>query len=398
MMTASELLAPLVVHGVDFATGVPCSYLTPLMNHVISTPSFRYVGATNEGEAVSIAAGAWLAGRTPMVLCQNSGLGNLVNPVTSLLHPFRIPLHLMTTWRGRPGQPDEPQHATMGAITHDLLELTGFATETVPAEASAWRHRVAAVSDAGSLWRAFVLPGGVVSGTELDEPAPIAPPVPATLDLLTHGSLPRRVDILTSALALLAPDVAVVATTGKTGRELFTLEDRPSHLYQVGSMGYASAMALGVALNAPNPVVVLDGDGAALMHLGNLATIGALNRGRLIHIVLDNGVHDSTGGQRTVSGSVDFGRVALGCGYGLAAWCDSVEGFESCLLRALHHAGTSLIHVRIAPGSMTNLGRPTVAPHEVALRFRDFLTAVRGASPRSAANHHPGSSYATTGQ
>ena len=172
----------------------------------------------------------------------------------------------------------------------------------------------------------------------------------------------------------IVPDAAgVVATTGKCGRELFTLADRPQHLYQVGSMGGASAMGLGVALHTPRPVVVLDGDGAALMKLGNLATIGSRAPANLVHVVLDNGVHDSTGGQATVSANVDFAAVALACGYASGASCDSLRGFEQALAATRDHPGPHLIHARIAPGSMAKLGRPTIKPPEVARRFRRFL-------------------------
>src|SRR5262249_29720228 len=156
--------------------------------------------------------------------------------------------------------------------------------------------------------------------------------------------------------------------TGKCGRELFTLADRPQHLYQVGSMGGASGMGLGVALNTARPVVVLDGDGAALMKLGSFATIGAYAPKNLVHLVLDNGVHDSTGGQQTVSASVDFAPIALACGYAYAASCDDLRGLSE-VWPAATQTGPSLIHLRVAPGSMDKLGRPTVSPADVARRF-----------------------------
>ena len=138
-------------------------------------------------------------------------------------------------------------------------------------------------------------------------------------------------------------------------------------------MGGASGMALGVALNSPRPVVVLDGDGAALMKLGALATIGAYAPKRLIHVLLDNGVHDSTGGQATVSASVNFADIALACGYSYAASCKTLAGFEQAYRKAEATDGPSLIHLKIAPGSMEKLGRPTVKPFEVARRFKAFL-------------------------
>jgi phosphonopyruvate decarboxylase len=193
-------------------------------------------------------------------------------------------------------------------------------------------------------------------------------------DFARAGPPPSRAAALERMLEIIAPEAAVIATTGKCGRELFTLSDRAQHLYQVGSMGGASGMGLGVALNVDRPVVVVDGDGAALMKLGALATIGAYAPADLLHLVLDNGVHDSTGGQATVSASVDFAGVALACGYAYAARCTDLEGFEAAWREAQAGRGPALIHLRIVPGSMERLGRPTVKPAEVARRFRDFLT------------------------
>ena len=175
----------------------------------------------------------------------------------------------------------------------------------------------------------------------------------------------------------------MIATTGKCGRELFTLDDRDQHLYQVGAMGGASGMALGVALNTERPVVVLDGDGAALMKLGTFATIGAYAPKNLMHILLDNGVHDSTGGQATVSASVDFAAIALACGYAYGAACADLDGFEQAYRAAAGAQGPSLIHLKTQPGSMAVLGRPTVKPQDVARRFKAFL-ASPAAAPQTA--------------
>lgn len=193
-------------------------------------------------------------------------------------------------------------------------------------------------------------------------------------DAARGGRLATRIEVLERFLSQVPDAAAVVATTGKCGRELFTLADRAQHLYQVGSMGGASAMGLGIALNTRRPVVVLDGDGAALMKLGNLATIGAESPENLLHIVLDNGVHDSTGGQATVSSGVDFARAACALGYRRAIAVDELDDFDVALNRAFAEPGPSLLHVRIRPGSRSPLGRPTVAPSEVARRFKGFLS------------------------
>jgi phosphonopyruvate decarboxylase len=156
---------------------------------------------------------------------------------------------------------------------------------------------------------------------------------------------------------------------------LFTLEDRRQQLYQVGSMGCAGAMGLGVALNSQRPVIVIDGDGAALMKMGALATIGATAPDNLLHLILDNGVHDSTGGQTTVSPGISFAAIAQACGYRTSYLCDSLAGFAEILRDAQTAAKPCLVHLRTAPGSLSPLGRPTVKPAEVARRFRDFLAS-----------------------
>jgi phosphonopyruvate decarboxylase len=376
MITADRFLREADEAGFDFYTGVPCSFLTPLINGVLSDRALDYVGATSEGEAVAIAAGAWLGGRNTVVMCQNSGLGNAVNPLTSLNAPFRIPTLFITTWRGEPGLKDEPQHEVMGQITHDLLSLIGSPPQPFPATseglAPAFAQAVKTMAATGRP-AAWVMRQGDVADSPLD-PAPRPVRAPGQRDRLeTGGARPSRAAALEAFLALVDPDAAVIATTGKCGRELFTLADREQHLYQVGSMGGASAMGLGLALTTRRPVVVLDGDGAALMKLGSMATIGAYGPANLTHLLLDNGVHDSTGGQATVSAGVDFAAVALACGYRYAASCDSLAGLQAACGVAAGVDGPALVHLRIAPGSMATLGRPTVAPAEVARRFKAFV-------------------------
>ena len=378
MISADAFLDPARGLGFDFYTGVPCSFLTPIINRVISDRRLDYIGAASEGEAVGIAAGAWLAGRRPVVMCQNSGLGNTVNPLTSLNYPFRIPLLLIVTWRGQPGLADEPQHALMGEITSALLEAMRIPHRPFPiaegevATALAEADRAIAACE---LPFAFIMERGSVRDDGLDQPTPVLSEAGSRADYRKFGARPARAALLERFLALVPERAAVIATTGKCGRELFTLADRPQHLYQVGSMGCASAMGFGIALHVKRPVVVLDGDGAALMKLGNFASIGARRPANLLHLVLDNGVHDSTGGQATVSATVDFASVALACGYRGASTCDDLEGFESAFATALASPGPHLIHARIAPGSMAKLGRPTVSPSEVARRFKAFLAA-----------------------
>ena len=376
MLEAAAFLDAARARGFDFYTGVPCSFLTPVINRAISDPALAYVGAASEGEAVAIAAGAWLAGRRTVVMCQNSGLGNTVNPLTSLNTPFRIPTLMVVTWRGQPGLKDEPQHALMGQITQSLLDVMRVAQRPFPTTADEIDTSLAAAEATMAeteLPFAFVMEHGTVRADGLDQPPPRRRPRGRLADAATGGAPPRRVAVLERVLAAVGDDAAVIATTGKCGCELFTLADRPQHLYQVGSMGCASGMGLGVARHVGRPVVVLDGDGAALMKLGTLATIGAEAPANLTHVILDNGVHDSTGGQQTVSANVDFAAAAVACGYAGATVCDDLAGFDAAFQLAQTTPGPHLIHARIAPGSMANLGRPTVTPPEVARRFKAFL-------------------------
>ncbi|MDA0231543.1 MAG: phosphonopyruvate decarboxylase [Proteobacteria bacterium] len=378
MISAAAFLEPARALGYDFYTGVPCSFLTPLINRVISDPALRYVGATSEGEAVAIAAGGWLAGRKTVVMCQNSGLGNTVNPLTSLNWPFRIPTLLIVTWRGQPGLKDEPQHELMGQVTAQLLDVMRVPHAPFPKEEAGVAEALAraehSMAETG-LPFALIMEKGAVADEALNQPAPPPPPGGNLIDRSSGGERPARAQALQRLLAEAPDDAAIIATTGKTGRELFTLADRHQQLYQVGSMGCAGAMGLGVALNVKRPVIVIDGDGAALMKLGALATIGAYGPDNLLHLILDNGVHDSTGGQATVSPGVSFAGAAQACGYRTSYLCDSLVGLAAALNDGLAGPKPCLIHLRTAPGSLSPLGRPTVAPSEVARRFRDFLAA-----------------------
>jgi phosphonopyruvate decarboxylase len=378
LIGADEFLAPARQLGFDFYTGVPCSFLTAMINRVISDRTLDYVGAASEGEAVAIAAGAWLAGRRTIVMCQNSGLGNTVNPLTSLNFPFRIPTMMIVTWRGQPGLTDEPQHELMGEITGSVLDVMRIPNTGFPQEAGAVAAAIETAErtmDETGLPFAFVMPKGSIADEALDE-TPWPNRARGEITDLTDGADPAiRYAMLERFASCVGAEAAVVASTGFCGRELFNIADREQHLYQVGSMGCASGMGLGVALNVARPVVVLDGDGAALMKLGTLATIGARAPQNLVHVILDNGAHESTGGQATVSPNVDFAQVAIGCGYRRAFRCDTPDGFERGLASALAAPGPTLVHVRIRPGTIDGLPRPTVKPPEVAARFKSFLAS-----------------------
>ena len=374
MISPSAFVDHLRQRGFLHFTGVPCSYLKPLSNCVLSRSDLLYLGAADEGQAVAIAAGLALAGRPAVTMFQNSGLGNAVNPLTSLTYPFGIPVLLLCSLRGDPeGSPDEPQHRLMGSITQRLLELMEIRWEFLPAEVEglgpcldrAGRH----MAEGGTPY-ALIIRNGDFEKFALQTETPVArahspgPVAPVTPTF-------RRTDYLAAILGSTGPADALIATTGYTSRELWALQDRANHFYMVGSMGCAASLGLGVAVGQPDRrVVVVDGDGALLMRMGILATIGHQQPQRLVHIVLDNGQHESTGGQSTVSASLDLCAMARACGYPRVSRVDSPDQLRELLETP---GGPHFIHVPTVAGVPPNLPRPTDPPERVAQRFRRFL-------------------------
>ena len=386
MISAASFVEHLRKLGYSQYAGVPCSFLKPFINYVIDDASLDYVGAASEGEAVGFTLGAALAGRKTVTMCQNSGLGNMVNPLTSLNDPFRVPTLLITTWRGQPGVKDEPQHEQMGRIMHQLLDAIEIPWLPFPSEESEIPV-VMAKAEASMAERqrpfALVMSKDTVAPHKLTRR--VAPQFVKT-ELKNFGAAPvserlTRTAAIQLILEALPGDEAIIATTGMTGRELFTIADKPNHLYVVGGMGTASAIGFGVAHALPEqPVVVLDGDGAALMKLGSLATIGCYQPKNLLHIVLDNEVHDSTGGQQTSSPITRFAEIAAATNYRRAMTADRPDDIRQAVRELRQADGPSLLHVKIQPGSPKEIGRPTVKPHEVKERFMDFLRTANAAS------------------
>ncbi|MFF9397063.1 phosphonopyruvate decarboxylase [Streptomyces griseoluteus] len=378
MISAEFLLGQLSERGVLEIAGVPCSYLTPVINKAATDPSVRYLRSTHEGEAVASAAGSWLAGVTTCVIAQNSGLGNMVNPLTSLHSPAEIPVPMILTWRGEPGRPDEPQHELMGAITPDLLSLMRVPSAVLPRGEEAadevfrrgWKEM-----EECSVPFAFVLRDDTVAAEELREPPASRLPRARAVTSNIPAETPTRFSVLNALLETLPENAAVISTTGKTSRELFTIGDRPQHFYLVGAMGSASAVGLGVSRHTMKPVFVIDGDGAALMRLGTFSAIGAQAGPGFTHVLLDNGVHDSTGGQLTLAAHTDFSAIASACGYRSVYNCGSTSEFVSAIRECLHETGPSLVYLKISPGSIPRLARPDQHPRDVARRFKEFLTS-----------------------
>ena len=381
MLDAKDFVQPARAAGFDWYAGVPCSFLTPFINYVIGDPGLTYVSAANEGDAVAAAAGAVIGGRGGVAMMQNSGLGNAVSPLTSLSHVFRIPLLVICTHRGAPGLNDEPQHELMGEITGALFDTMRIPWEYFPREASdvepALQRAQSHLRDVQRPY-AFVMQKGTVAPYDLEN-RPLRSTRRAVVTGLNFDDLHRapratRTEALQRIIAgTPESDSVVVATTGFTGRELYAAADRVNQLYMVGSMGCASSLGMGLALSRPDKhVVVIDGDGAGLMRMGNMATIGAYAPANLTHILLDNEAHDSTGAQATVSPATDFAAIAADCGYAFAARGVDPALIDTALDRT-RITGPRFLHLKIATGTIDKLPRPAITPPEVLERLKSCL-------------------------
>ena len=363
--------------GFSLWTGVPCSYLTSFLNSVIADRSLQYVPASNEGEAVAIAVGSHIGGRRAVAMFQNSGLGNAVSPLTSLAHTHRVPVLLIVSRRGDPeGAADEPQHELMGRITTDMLDVIGVKWELFPTEASevdAALERAASHMDKTGLPYALVMRKGSVKSSPAPE-IPAGKPLPAIPS--TQASVAARTlkrEYLAALQSKATGRDIIVSTTGYTSRELYALGDKPNQLYIVGAMGCVSSVGLGLALARPDVrVTVLDGDGSALMRLGGLAAIGYQRPKNLLHIVLDNGMHESTGGQFTVTSSVDLVAVAAACGYAVSTRVETADALAQ--LFAAPRDALTFVAAAVAPGVPDDLPRPSVTPPQVTQRLREHLS------------------------
>ena len=360
-MNVSDFLSAL---GAEFFTGVPDSKLRPLVDYLMDTygaHSPTHVIAVNEGSAAALAAGYHLAtGKVPLVYLQNSGLGNIVNPLLSLLHEnvYGIPCIFVVGWRGEPELYDEPQHLVQGRLSLPLLETMGVRTmvltrESTAAEVAAWMEQQRSHREGGGQC-AILVRDGALSYPKRK---------------YTNDYPLRREDAIARVLDA-AGDAVIVATTGKTGRELFELraarsEDHAHDFLTVGSMGHASAIALGIALHRPNRrVIVLDGDGASLMHMGIMATIGAASPPNLVHMLLNNEAHESVGGAPTAAGSVNFPAIAEHLGYHVLKTAATADALTRALTELRDAHALTFLEVRTAIGSRADLGRPTTTPHE----------------------------------
>lgn len=357
----------------EFFTGVPDSQLKPLCNYLMDTYgiSDKHIIAANEGNAVALAAGYHLAtGKTPVVYMQNSGIGNIINPVASLMNDkvYGIPCVFIVGWRGEPGIHDEPQHIYQGEVTVKLLEDMDIRTfiigkDTAEEELNAKMAEFKELLKIGKQV-AFVVRKGAL---ECD----------AKVKYENSNTMVRE-DIIRHITCITGEDV-IVSTTGKASRELFEIREangqpHGSDFLTVGSMGHSSSIALGIALKKPEKKVwIIDGDGAALMHLGGMAVLGANAPKNVVHIVINNSAHETVGGMPTVAEKLDLIKIAEGCGYPKAICVDSFEALDKALKEAKANDNLSLIEVKCSIGAREDLGRPSTTAMENKVNFMKWL-------------------------
>lgn len=363
MLNPSELFELFHKRGISFFTGVPDSLLKDFCAYVSdNTSKNEHVITANEGNAIGLAAGHYLGSGSPaLVYMQNSGIGNAINPLTSLADPevYSIPMLLMVGWRGEPGQKDEPQHVKQGRIMTQLLDALEIPWFAISAKTS---NAEELISEAFSLMNKNKAPVVLLISKGTFEPYKLKSDIKTNLPL-------NREQAIEAIVENIEPDDLVVSTTGMASRELYeirakTKQGHGNDFLTVGAMGHTASIAFGLAqAQKRKHVICLDGDGSVLMHMGALAIIGNSASSNLTHIVINNGAHDSVGGQPTVGFNIDLTAIANACGYKKVLSTDSKDGLADALNDS-QGSGPCFIEVRVNKGARQDLGRPKSTPVE----------------------------------
>lgn len=376
MISCEELYKIFLENDLTMFTGVPDSTFKGWMTFLEKWhgKKLTQIVAANECEAIAIAIGYHLStGKMAVAYMQNSGYGKTVNPITSLCDPevYSIPVMLMIGWRGEPGLKDEPQHKKMGRIMIPLLETLEIPYRILPRDVSQARdviRELKIISEDKNMPVALIIKKGVVKDYILNK----------TQDISNENLEMTREDAIKTIIDTLDGTEVIVSTTGKPSRELFEYrvhrKEKPRDFYTVGGMGCAASIGLTIALQKPRKkIFVFDGDGAVIMQMGALATIGHYKPTNFNHIIFDNRAHDSTGGQKTVSDTVDFEKIALACGYNEAVTVKTKADLKKAIKKSKLIKGPRLIVVKVKKGSRKDLGRPTTSPIENKENFMRFL-------------------------
>lgn len=373
MINTSKFYKALIDRNIDFFTGVPDSLLKDICAFISdNAPTKRHIIAANEGASVGLAVGNYLAsGKLPLVYMQNSGFGNTVNPLLSIADDdvYGIPMLLLIGWRGEPGIKDEPQHVKQGKVSEDLLIAMQIPYQIIDANSNIDTVLDLAVEKAMTDKKPYALL--VRKGTF--EKYNLKKEKSTSFPLDREGAVKLIIDEL-------GDEDIVVSTTGKTSREVFEHrvalgQSHEKDFLTVGAMGHTSAIAMGIAIEKNNrKVFCLDGDGSVIMHMGSLPINGLMNDlDNFKHIVINNGAHDSVGGQPTVGFEIDFPEIAKASGYTMAESASEVEDIKNKLKAIIQHKGRAFLELKVNKGARENLGRPTKTPKENKNAFQQFL-------------------------
>ena len=360
-------------NGIDCFAGVPDSLLKNMCAYITDyCDAAHNIIAANEGAAVGLAAGHYLATRRPAcVYMQNSGEGNIINPLASLTDQevYNIPVLLLIGWRGRPGVHDEPQHVKQGKVTTGLLNVMGINYEVLSKEEDKAEKQIAKAVKALQNKEVFAL---VIEKDTFED---------YKLQNVEINNLPlSREDAIRTVAAALGEKDCIVSTTGMISRELFEYRSAMNQGHErdfltVGSMGHASQIALGIALARPERRVwCFDGDGAAIMHMGSMAIVANKAPKNYVHVVFNNGAHDSVGGQPTVGLKIDLTAVAKAVGYQAVFSIDKMAGLDAILSEVKNIEGPTLVEIKVKKGNRKDLGRPTTTPIQNKDALMDFLS------------------------
>lgn len=375
MISPKFFIDTLASYGIDFYAGVPDSLLKNICAYIADNMDAKHnIIAANEGAAVGLAAGHHLAtGKIGVVYMQNSGEGNIINPLASLTDKevYNIPVLLLIGWRGRPGVHDEPQHVKQGKVTTGILNTMGVNFDVLSKDEDKAQKQIAtAVASMKATNEVYAL---VIEKDTFED---------YKLQSVEKNDLTMsREEAIQTVAAALGPKDAIVSTTGMISRELFEYralknEGHERDFLTVGSMGHASQIALGIALEKTDRKVwCFDGDGATIMHMGSMAVTASKAPANYVHVIFNNGAHDSVGGQPTVGLKIDIPAVAKAVGYKDAVSVDSRESLDKVLESVKKAEGPILLEVKVKKGNRKDLGRPTTTPIENKNALMKFLEA-----------------------
>lgn len=359
--------------GIDFFTGVPDSLLKDICSYITdTTPSERNIIAANEGGAVGLAIGYAMAkSKIPLVYMQNSGFGNTINPLLSLADTkvYGIPMLLLVGWRGEPGIKDEPQHVKQGEVSETLLKTLNLPYSIISKDSEDFSN---VLTNAVDVMKNQNTPYVILVKKGTFEKYKLKSEKVTNYDLNREGAIKKVINKISKT------DI-VVSTTGKTSREVFEYREEIGDGHEkdfltVGGMGHANQIALGLAIGKPNRnVYCIDGDGAVLMHTGSLGMIGDIAPANLKHIIINNGAHDSVGGQPTIGFDIDFRKIAEGFNYKQTFRIKTIIEFDKVFESFKKSIGPSLLEIIVNKGAREDLGRPTVSPKDNKKAFEHFL-------------------------